>query len=205
MLLVVLLTACSAGGDAPSSAPSAVPTAEAVALEPSPTSDPVGDLTASLAPAPTTPVPAPGGGDVTTEVDAGQQELLDPVPVGTPVDVDGRVSVRIVDEAARTRGKARTAGEIAGPAVRLRVVLTNESRRALSLRGVTVTAHDADNRVLTSLGSAPARPFRGRAAAGGDAEGVYVFTLPRGGSAPFTITVNYAADAPVAVFVGDLA
>lgn len=176
-----------------------------MALESAPTSESVGDLPAAPAPSATTPVPAPGGGDVTTEVDAGQQELLDPVPVGTPVDVDGRVTVRIVDEPARTRGEARTAGEIAGPAVRLRVVLTNESRRALSLRGVTVTAHDADNRVLTTLGSAPARPFRGRVAAGRDAEGIYVFTLPRGGSAPFTITVNYTADAPVAVFVGDLA
>ncbi len=148
-------------------------------------------------------MPAPDGGDITTEVDAGEQEVLDPVPVETPVDVDGRVTVRIID-AAQTSGEARTVGEIAGPALQLRVALTNESRQALSLSGVTVTAHDADNRVLTTLGAAPARPFSGRVAAGGDAEGIYVFTIPRDGSAPFTITVNYAADAPVAVFVGDL-
>jgi hypothetical protein len=220
VLLIVLLTSCSGGGNEPSMAPTAAPTtgsttgptadptadptAGAAALAPAPTSDPAGDLAASLAAAATTPVPAPGGGDITTEVEAGQQELLDPVAIGTAIDVDDRVTARIL-EVARTRGEARTAGEIAGPAVQLRVLLTNESRRPLSLRGVTVTAHDGDNLVLTPLGSAPSRPFRGRVAAGRDAEGVYVFTLPRGGSAPFTITVNYAADAPVAVFVGDLA
>ena len=203
MLLVILLTSCSADGNAPPSAPLSVPTGEAAALESAPPSDPVGDLSAAPAPSATTLVPAPGGGDVTTEVEAGKQELLDPVPVGTPVDVDGRVTARIV-EAARTRGEARTVGEIAGPAIQLRVVLTNESRQALSLQGVTVTARDAENRVLTTLGSAPARPFGGRVAAGRAAEGVYVFTIPRDGSAPFTITVNYAADAPVAVFVDDL-
>jgi hypothetical protein len=202
-LLVILLTSCSAAENTPTSVPAAAPTGEPVALESAPASDPVGDLTAAPAPSATALVPAPGGGDVTTEVDAGKQELLDAVPVGTPVDVDGRVSVRIV-EATRTRGEARTVGEIAGPAVQLRVVLTNESRRAMGLSGVTVTAHDAENRVLTTLGSAPARPFRGRVAAGRDADGIYIFTIPRDDSAPFTITVNYAADAPVAVFVGDL-
>ncbi len=204
LLAVVSLAACSGAADeAPSAQPEApAATADAPAAAGSPTSDPVGKLTASLPPAATTPVPAPGDGDISTEVDAGEQELLAPVSFEETVDVDSRMTAQVV-EVVHTRGRARTAGEIAGPAIKVTVRLTNISQRSVSLGGVTVAAHDADNAVLSPLGSKPSRPFRGRVAAGRVAEAVYVFSLPKGGSTPFTIAVNYAAGAPVAVFVGD--
>jgi hypothetical protein len=139
---------------------------------------------------------------VSTEVDAGEQDLLAPVGLEQVVDVDGRVTAQIV-EVVRTRGRARIAGEIAGPAIRVTVRLANTSQRPVGLRGVTVAAHDAGGDVLSALGTKPARPFGGPVAAGATAEGVYLFSLSPGGSAPFTFAVSYAAAAPVAVFVGD--
>lgn len=201
--LVSTLAACTGGDDAPS-ARLGTPPASSDAPDAPPPPAPLGDPSATLPDPATTPVPAPGGGDVSTEVDAGEQDLLAPVGLEQVVDVDGRMTAQVV-EAVRTRGRARIAGEIAGPAIRVTVRLTNTSSRPVSLRGVSVGAHDAGGDVLSALGTRPSRPFRGPVAPGASAEGVYLFSLSTGGSAPFTFAVSYAAAAPVAVFVGDRA
>lgn len=150
-------------------------------------------------PSPTKPVPVPGGGTISDVVEVRQQRVLDAVDWSDPVVVDDRATVDLL-EVVRTKATARAPGEIGGPAMKVVVRLRSESGDPIDLGGVTITAEDDDQTPLTQLGTDPADPFFGELAAGSSAEATYLFSLPKGSATPVTITVNYAADAPVAVF-----
>lgn len=154
----------------------------------------------------TVPVPAPGGGTTSTTVQVEEQEVLEPVAVDETVAVEveqGSVSAELV-ELARAQGRPGVAGQIAGPALSVRVRLSNDSAQVVATDTVTVTAQDAEGAPLSPVPGETAFPFAGDLGAGEAADAVYLFTLPEGSPGPFTVTVNPAAQAPVAVFVGSL-
>ncbi|SRR5690625_4623116 len=151
---------------------------------------------------PATAQPAPGGGDIYTEVAVPEQDYLPAVDVQTATQVDDIARVEVV-ALNRAEVEARTAGEISGPGIIVTAVIRNESDADLDLALVTVNAEDAAGLPLTPMSGPPADPFFGPLAPGSKAEATYVFGLPQGAVGPFTVTINPAPDAAVAVFGGD--
>lgn len=151
---------------------------------------------------PTTARPAPGGGDIHTEVSVTDQDHLPAVDLDTATRVGEVARVEVLDVVGADV-EARTAGEISGPGVVITAVLANESDTNLDLALVTVNAEDAAGLPLNPMSGAPADPFFGPLPPGSKAEATYVFGLPTGAEAPYTITINPAPEAAVAVFVGD--
>lgn len=152
---------------------------------------------------PTSPVPPPQPGSITQVVPTGEQHVLPVVELTDTVDVDDAIVVELV-AVERTEAEARILGEISGPAVLVRVRLTNASGAPVAVGGTTVAVSDADDAPLSPLSGPPADPLLDAVEAHGSVEGIYVFSDPDARTDQLTISVSYAADAPVAVFSGIL-
>ena len=101
------------------------------------------------------------------------------------------------------RGTAEGAGNIAGPALRVTVRLTNGAAAPVDLGLVSVTmSHGADATPASPLDDPSRAPFGGTLQPGGTAEGVYFFSVPEGDRDVVTLTVGYRAGAPFLVFRG---
>ena len=165
--------------------------------------DPSASATASLSipPAVTTPVPAPGGGDVNQTVSAAEMSTQAPVALDQPGDFGQGVTVALdgIDPITTT---AQLPGEIAGPGLALNFTITNDSAAAIDLSTVVVEVADGAGTPAVTMTAAPAAPFSGELAAGQKATGVYVVTLPTGHTDPLAISVTYSSQAPVVVFTG---
>lgn len=98
--------------------------------------------------------------------------------------------------------EAETPGDVAGPAVAVVVILTNESNEAQNMDSAVVTLEAADGALgIPTIAGGPS-PFHGDLAAQASAEGRYLFMLDPNMDRDVTISVNYAAGEPVAVFIG---
>lgn len=101
------------------------------------------------------------------------------------------------------QGVAFAPGEIAGPALRVTVRLSNDASTLLDLGLVTVNAYIGKDRVPAGTVTKPGgRPFEGELAAGRSADGVYLFVVPVAQRGDVTVTVDYRAGVPTAVFRG---
>jgi hypothetical protein len=127
---------------------------------------------------------------------------LPPVPLGTVASAGNGVTVQVAALEA-VNGTARGPGNIAGPALRATVRISNGTSGPLSLDGVAVDlAHGDEQLPASPLDDPSAAPFHGVVAAGGTATGVYVFTVPEDDREHVTVTVGYQAGAPLVVFAG---
>ncbi|CCH86411.1 conserved exported protein of unknown function [Modestobacter italicus] len=186
-LVVLALTTGGSGSDpaaaSPGTATSAAPTA-------APT-------TVVLAPAADTPAPT----GPTTDADEPPANLA-PVPLDQPAAVGDGVTARVVSlDAVDATGVGP--GNVTGPALRVTVALTNGKADALPLGGVAVDLASGPELVPASPVNDPAAaPFSGTVAAGGTAQGVYVFSIAAADRADVTLSVGYEAGAPVLVFTG---
>jgi hypothetical protein len=127
----------------------------------------------------------------------------DPTPLDQPAELDGGIEV-VVADAERVETKAETPGEVAGPAVAVRLKITNGTDSTVDLSTVMVSLTGDEGAFGQPTTSAPAAPFSGELAAGADAEGVYVFGLPAEQRDDLSIRVEYVAGAPLALFVGQI-
>jgi hypothetical protein len=167
----------------------------------------------AAAPTPTTPTAGPEDGgppSVPTAPEAtGPTGPADVLPVALPaVALDEQasgedgISARVVSLEA-IDGTAHGPGNIAGPALRATVRLTNGTSDAVDLDLVGVTLAHGKEATPSSPLDAPSRaPFTGTLAPGDRAEGVYVFTVPEDARDVVTLTVGYRAGAPFLVFTG---
>ena len=93
-------------------------------------------------------------------------------------------------------------GEVAGPAVRVTVTVTNGSSAAVSLDATTVNAYFGSDAIpaspLPSDGSSA--PFSGSLAPGTTATGVYAFGIADGADDTVVVTVGRGAGSPLVVF-----
>jgi hypothetical protein len=100
-------------------------------------------------------------------------------------------------------GEASGPGEVAGPAIRLTVELHNGTEEALELSTVVVDvfagAELAPGEPLTGSG---AQWFEGSLEPGGDATGVYVFSVPEDLRDQVSVRVSYDPLVPTALFEG---
>jgi len=195
-------TSTSTVASADSSA-TGTPSSSEVSLPSEAATDPNTSAPASSeAPPPvTTPVPAPGGGDVNQTVPEVALTTNAPVELTGTGDFGGGVTVALTSIESITT-TAQLPGEIAGPGVKVTVTVTNGSADAVDLNSVIVDLQDAAGAPAIPMTSGSA-PFTGSVAAGQSAAGTYVFTVPSTYTNPATISISYSTAAPIVVFQGD--
>ncbi|WP_375492754.1 glycosyltransferase [uncultured Jatrophihabitans sp.] len=199
LALGCLLAACS-GSSAPHHA-SAHPSNVISPAAPTATASPSASHTGVAL---RTAVPAPQSGNIHDTVSARGVTMLPPVALGSPVKVGNGIVIRLVGHTG-VDGKATRPGEVSGPATRLTLRIANSADRAIGLSDVVVTVADAHGAPATPLAGPPTAPFHGRLTPGHSATATYVFTLARDLRAPYTVSVSYAGQAPVARFKGVVA
>ena len=125
---------------------------------------------------------------------------LDEQVVGLLLDDDG-LDARLVPF-CELAVPAATLSELPLAAATIR--FENGSGQPLDLGGAMISLVDAAGNVATPTTSSPAAPTSGTLDDGGSAEGVYVFRMPQGTRDAITLTVDYAAGAPIVVFHGSV-
>lgn len=186
----------SGGSDGATATP---PTASAPATTTDPTDpgdEPTGPEGTGGVPGPTGAPPAP----LPNPDPEAPPPSLPAVPLdGSATSGDGvTATLRAVES---VQGDGYGPGQVDGPAVRVTVVLRNDTTGTLSLDGVSVDiATGADALPGSPIDDPATRRFAGELAAGQSAEGVYVFTTQ--GQGPVTVTVGHRAGAPLLVFTG---
>lgn len=100
-----------------------------------------------------------------------------------------------------TKATAVRAGEVAGPAIKVRLELTNPGGSDVALSQLAVNAYyGTDSAVPATELTDGAEPLLGTLKAGETRTGVYVFSVPDGKSGSAVITVTDAAGTPITVF-----
>jgi hypothetical protein len=173
----------------------------------SPTADESSAPTTTTAPATESVIPPPP-----TPTPTGPTENADALPPALPdVPIDGTAEVGngISATIARTesiQGGGQGPGNVAGPAVRVTIRITNGTPEAVSLDLVAVNMfYGSDLTPASPLDDPSQAPFSGTVAPGESGEGVYVFSLPSDARNDVTIEVGYQAGAPLLHFRGPVA
>lgn len=129
-------------------------------------------------------------------------------PVAAPVEISagssesGGVDIRVTAMEA-VDGEAQGIGEVAGPAVRFTVSVTNNNDSPLDLSNAVMTVESgADNAPCTPLSGPDAVALPSAVDPGQSATGSYVFLVPVTSRDLVTVYLSYSVDAPVAAFKG---
>ena len=150
-----------------------------------------------LAPAPVTPGPA-GPTEDASEL----PPSLTPVGFDEPAAVGNGITAEVVSLEA-IEGTGQGPGNIAGPALRVTVRITNGTAAPVSLDGVAVDlAHGAELTPASPLEDPSTARFAGTVEPSASAVGVYVFSVPAGDRDLVNLSVGYQAGAPFLVFAG---
>ncbi len=179
-----------AGGSA-----TAAPTAPEATPTPAPTE--IVEPTGTVPPPPPTPEPT-GPTEAADEL----PPRLTPVALTEEAAVGDGVTATVEDLEAIEAG-SQGPGQVAGPAVRVTVRITNGTDAPVSLDAVAVDlSHGPDAVPASPLDDPTSAPFTGTAGPGADATGVYVFSVSEGQRDALTLAVGYQAGAPYLVFTG---
>lgn len=203
LLLVVLLTACGASSSGtPATTTSASPsgTAASSTAPSAPTS--AGSATTGSSPAGTAPATSTAPTDDTVPTVPVTTAPAVPLTAAAPATGGGSITIGAITS---LQGTAQLPGEIAGPAVRVPVTITNGAAAPINLSQVVVDLVDSSGVSAGPLSTDPAVPFSGSLAAGATANGVYVFSLATDDRRDIRIVVTYTTAAPVVVFSGTIA
>lgn len=216
VIVVVVALVIWSRRDEPAAAPVVDPTtaAPSVSMTPRPpaTSSPQAS-TPGAAPvsATSTQSPAPTSSAATTKPvpptappESSNQKTRTPVPLDEDTEVEVEPGVKAkVDRLTAVTGEAEGPGEVGGPAVRFRVVLTNDSSAEVPLISTVVNLYSSADKTPANPVSGPgASALPESVAPGGSASGTYVFVLPRDERDRVLITVDYAVDRSVVAFQG---
>lgn len=151
---------------------------------------------------PTTDVAPPIAGDINTTVPAREVVTLPAVGLTTPARPVAGVSVQ-VSQVVAVNTQVQFPGEIAGPGLSVTVHMVNSGTEPIDLNRVIVDLRRADGGRAIEVTGEPAAPLSGSLPAGGDATGVYVFTIPQDQRNPIKILVSFSAQVPTVLFAGD--
>ncbi|KQX08049.1 MULTISPECIES: hypothetical protein [unclassified Leifsonia] len=134
-----------------------------------------------------------------------------PIPIETTVPIESTaqpapgVAVSVSGFEA-VEGEAELAGDVAGPAVRFTVTVSNTTAAAVSLAGALVNVYYGPEQTpADSLPEPGGVPLPAEVAAGGTAEGVLIFTIPEDQRDDVLITFDYQVGTPVTAFQGSVA
>ncbi len=189
----LLLVACGSP-----SAPDA-PTTSSPVVVPAPSGP---SEASTLPPAPTTPVPAPTPGSTAETVPARPAATRSPVKVDATASPTQDVTVRVTRLAA-IQAEAQGPGEVAGPALAVRVEIRNGGDSRLDLTDALVSLTASDGSPGQVMSASPTSPFPASVAAGRAASGTYVFTVAKDQRDPVRIDVTVDADLAVVAFQGE--
>lgn len=201
VVLVLVLTGDRGGDGEAAAAPAATSSAgpvPSVSPGPTPSQSPTASAggTATSTPAATPPEPAAPGPAT------GIPAMLDPVALDEPAVAPDGVTVTLPAIAA-IDAVGTGPGNVSGPALAITVRVTNGTAEPISLDGLQVNVAYSEQETAASPVNDPAvAPAQGVLAAGASAEGRYVFSVPAGERELVTVTVGYAAAAPLLVFQG---
>lgn len=173
----------------------------------SPSSSAGDDPTVSAAPVETPTAPAPG------EPGGGATDDADPAAPYTPVtepavalDQPATFASGVVAELTKVEsvdGEAQGPGEVAGPAVRVTVRLTNGTEAAVPLAGAVVNVYAGQDLAPGEPLSGPGgKPFTGTVQPGATATGVYVFNVPADQRDRLQVTVSHDPTVTTVLFEG---
>jgi hypothetical protein len=157
---------------------------------------PVGAPGPSHSPSPgSTPTPT---GDPTPV----PQATPSPVPIDEPGTIQPGVTASI-DTIEAVQGQAKGPGEVAGPAIRFRVSISNATKAAIDLGATVVTVdYGADRIPALELFEPGASPLPASVEPGATATAVYIFTVPIDQRGLVHITVDYTVGVPPLEFTG---
>lgn len=186
---VIAVAFTSAIGPA-QTAPSATPT---VTVAPTPSRSSIGPLPSPSQTPERAPTPKKG-----PEMPA---ELK---PVEPDQVVEGEDGMRVaLTKIESVTGEAVQPGEIAGPAVRVTVSVTNGTDAEFNTSALVVNAYVGKDRTPAGSVVAPGGvPFIGRLAPGESTYGVYLFSIAESERSDVTITVDYSTKSAMVVFRG---
>lgn len=126
----------------------------------------------------------------------------------TTAPIDGTVAPQQGVEVAvakieSVKGDAQGPGEIAGPAVRVSIEVSNGSDKEVSMDLALVNVYFGKDKTPASTLSGPgASPLSGRIAAGDAATGAYVFSVPEDQRDHLTVEFSYSTEVPTVIFSG---
>jgi hypothetical protein len=187
VVLVVLVIVLQHNGDGSDS--SKTPTGSATSGPPRKSSPPPSSLPASKRAVPSASPPVK-------------------VPKATParfrdnVVLANKVGIEVADIES-VQGKARGPGEVAGPALRFTVRVTNNSKKAINLDLAVVTAYFGRKDDPASQLSGPgAAPLPQKLKSGATASGKYVFAVPPAQRSRVRVDFSYIINQPTIIFRG---
>lgn len=173
---------------------------------PSPTATaatPTAAVSASSSPSPTTGrSPSPSASSPSPAQSADSPQPAETVPIDEPADIEPELTVRVTKLEA-VDGEAEGPGEVAGPAVRFTVSITNETGKTIDLSSTVVNAYYGPDQTPASPLSGPgASQFSSSLADGKSDSGAFVFAIPEEERDQVQVTVDYSVDSPIVAFEG---
>jgi hypothetical protein len=125
--------------------------------------------------------------------------------IGSTADLGSGVTATVTSLEA-VQGKAQGVGEVAGPAVRVTLQVTNGSSKQIDTDLALVNLYSGSDQAPASELSGPgAKRFPSTLAAGKSADGVLVFNVPPSDRDRLVVEFTYSTDAPRVLFTGSMA
>jgi hypothetical protein len=172
----------------------------------SPTAAASSSASVNAEPSATIPPPSPGTPSATGSGDTVRVRPVktkEPVPLNKTADFGTGLSVQISD-INPVKGVAKVPGEIAGPALKIKVVADNTSDKAIDLRSVVVFVSYSKKHTPAIKLSKGTRPLEGRLPPETQRDGTYAFSVPRSDRDLVRIEVSYSGKAPTVSFEGQV-
>lgn len=141
-------------------------------------------------------------GGINKIVPSKKRSAKPPVPLTATADFGTGVTARLVHVNA-VHGEANGPGEVAGPALRIDVMLMNGTGHVVDLTQALVTITDSTGTPGVQLTQSGSAPFHGSVKAHSSVRATYVFTLPTAHRDPVTVNFSYSSEEPVVLFVGN--
>ncbi|WAP51167.1 hypothetical protein OL239_14980 [Arthrobacter sp. ATA002] len=124
--------------------------------------------------------------------------------ISTDSSANAGIDIRVTGMEA-VDGEAEGIGEVAGPAVRFTVTVTNNSGSPIDLANAVMTVETGADKVpCTQLSGPQAEPLPSAAEPSQTVTGSYVFLIPVETRDLVTVYLSYSVDAPVAAFEGEV-
>jgi hypothetical protein len=125
-----------------------------------------------------------------------------PASFSDNVPLNDGVSVEVADIES-VKGEAHGPGQVAGPALRFTIQVTNKSKKALDLDLAIVNAYSGrKDDPAVQLDGPGGSPLPQKLKAGGVASGKYVFNIPVKDRGHVRVDFSYTIDQPTVIFRG---
>ena len=197
--VVVWAVARSSGSGDPAATPAATTASTGATPDPGSATTGSGSSTSPAGPPPSAdPAPTQAAAP-SVPARSGERPAVAP---GAASTATGGPTVRL-SNVGHVAGVAAGPGDIAGPAIRVSIVIENTGTSDLALNLTAVNAYlGADRQPAGSVTQPGGSPFSGTLKPGQSATGVYLFTVPTADRQDVTVVVDYLPGQPAAVFAG---